>query len=377
MAGIVTHARAIVVREDPEKLIRFVKLSFLVAATYGVAACGSDSDDGAGPVGPSILADVGEAQETTVGEILANPAAFVGRQVHLSGQATGELGPRAFLFTDTTGEIPLDFPSTSPLPPVDLVIGVDGIVTAGPRIGVMSWEQAPSFTCDEILEVRARFSDPGYVAGNVVGLFLAYRGLPAGEKTLKIEWDQGNPQGVVDEIEVGTGIPQDGLFDLDGVVSHEYAVSSTETKSVRAEIQIVGREGGCVRVRDVSVTKGDGPGFAAGGALRLSFSDPVPSGGFFSVSVFVTNPTSKTGDATLVFSTPDRSSIRTMGSGCDQLSDELVKCTIPDIGAFGQGSEFVQYDVPEVEQATVIRGSVTLVGRDVSPVAQYDTTVEP
>ena len=357
--------------------MRSVKLSFLVAATCWVAGCGGGSEDGAGPVGPSILADVGQAQTTTVGEILANPAQFVGRQVHLSGAATAELGPRAFLFTDETGEIPLDFPTTSPLPPLNLVISVDGIVTEGPRVGVISWEQAPRFSCDEILEVRARFSDPGYVAGNVAGLFLAYRGLPAGEKTLKIEWDQGNPKGAVDDLEVGTGIPRDGLFDLDGVVSHEYAVSSTETKSVRTELQIVGREGGCVRVRDVTVTKGDGPGFAAGGALRLSFNDPVPSGGFFSVSAFVTNPTSKSGDATLVFSTPDRSSIRTMGNGCDKLSAEVVECTIPDIGAFGQGSEFVQYDVPEVTKATVIRGSVTLVGRDVSPVAQYGTTVEP
>lgn len=357
--------------------MRSLKLSFLVAATCWVAGCGGGSEDGAGPVGPSILADVGQVQTTTVGEILANPAQFMGRQVHLSGAAAAELEPRAFLFTDETGEIPLDFPTASPLPPLNLVIGVDGIVTEGPRVGVISWEQAPRFSCDEILEVRARFSDPGYVAGNVAGLFLAYRGLPAGEKTLKIEWDQGNPKGAVDELEVGTGIPRDGLFDLDGVVSHEYAVSSTETKSVRTELQIVGREGGCVRVRDVTVTKGDGPGFAAGGALRLSFNDPVPSGGFFSVSAFVTNPTSKTGDATRVFFTPDRSSIRTLGSGCDKLSDEVVECTIPDIAAFGQGSEFVQYDVPEVTKATVIRGSVTPVGRDVSPVAQYGTTVEP
>jgi len=349
-------------------------------ATCLLVVCGSGSEDGAGPVGPgpmpSIVADVGQEQATTVGEILANPDQFVTQQVHLSGAATAEIGPRAFLFTDNTGEIPLDFPA-GPLPPLNLIIGVNGLVTEGPRVGVISWEQAPSFSCDEIIEVRARFSDPGYVAGNVAGLFLAYRGMPAGEKTLKIEWDQGNPKGTVDEFEVGTGIPRDGLFDLDGVVSHEYAVSSTETKSVRAELQIVGREGGCVRVRDVTVTKGDGPGFAAGGALRLSFNDPVPSGGFFSVSAFVTNPTSKSGDATLVFSTPDRSSIRTMGNGCDKLSAEVVECTIPDIGAFGQGSEFVQYDVPEVTKATVIRGSVTLVGRDVSPVAQYGTTVEP
>ncbi len=291
--------------------MRFVKLSFLVVAACLVVGCGGGSEDGAGPIGPgpipSILADVGQEQGTTVGEILTNPAQFVGQQVQLSGAATAEIGPRAFLFTDNTGEIPLDFPSTSPLPPLNLVIGVGGIVTVGPRVGVISWEQAPSFSCDEIIEVRARFSDLGYVAGNVVGLFLSYRGTPAGEKTLEITWDENNPSGVVDSFDVGMGDPRsDGLFDLEGVVSHEYGgVTGPTTKSVRAVLRINGREGGCTRVRDVTVDKGSGPGFAAGGALRVTLNDPVPSGGFFSVSAFVKNPTSKTGDATLVFSTPD------------------------------------------------------------------------
>lgn len=359
--------------------MRFLKSCFAVATTCVVAGCGSGGEDGAGPLGPSILADVGEAQTTTVGEILANPAQFVGRQVHLSGAATVELGPQAFLFTDNTGEIPLDFPSTSPLPPVNVIIGVDGIVTEGPRVGVISWEQAPTFSCDEIIEVRARFSDPGYVAGNVAGIFLSYRGIPAGEKTLEITWDQHNPAGVVDSFDVGTGDARaDGLFDLEGVVSHEYGgVTGATTKSVRAVLKINGREGGCTRVRDVTLDKGSGPGFAAGGALRVTLNDPVPSGGFFSVSAFVKNPTSKTGDATLVFSTPDGSSIRTMGSGCTKKSAELVQCTIPDVGGGEEKAEFVQYDAPEVSKPTEIRGSVTLVGRDVSPVAQYTTTIEP
>ena len=352
--------------------MHYVKLSFLVVAACLVVGCGGGEED-AGPIGPSsmpsILAEVGQAEVTTVGEILANPAQFVGQQVQLSGTATAEIGPRAFLFTDNTGEIPLDFPSTSPLPPLNLVIGVDGIVTVGPRVGVISWEQAPSFSCDGIIEVRARFSDPGYVAGNVVGLFLSYRGTPAGEKTLEITWDEHNASGVVDSFDVGMGDARsDGLFDLEGVVSHEYeGVTGPTTKSVRAALKIKGREGGCNRVRDVTVDKGSGPGFAAGGALRVTLDDPVPSGGFFSVSAFVKNPTSKTGDATLVFSTPDGSSIRTMGSGCTKKSADLVQCTIPDIGGGEEKAEFVQYDAPKVSKPKEIRGSVTLVGRDVSP----------
>ena len=100
--------------------MRFVKLSFLVVAACLVVGCGGGSEDGAGPIGPgpipSILADVGQEQGTTVGEILANPAQFVGQRVQLSGAATAEIGPRGFLCTDNTGEIPLpacDIPSRS------------------------------------------------------------------------------------------------------------------------------------------------------------------------------------------------------------------------------------------------------------------------
>ncbi len=69
--------------------MRYVKLSFLVVAACLVVGCGSGSEDGAGPIGPgpipSILADVGQEQVTTVGEILANPTQFVGQRVQLSG----------------------------------------------------------------------------------------------------------------------------------------------------------------------------------------------------------------------------------------------------------------------------------------------------
>ena len=127
----------------------------------------------------------------------------------------------------------------------------------------------------------------------------------------------------------------------------------------------------------MTVSPGSGPGFAAGGNLRLSFNDPVPSGGFFSVSATVRNPTSRAIDANLVFNTPGRSSIRTLGAGCQKLSDEVVECRVEGIGPNGSGDTFVQYNVPVVSAPTSIRGSVTLVSRDFSPVANYSTTVEP
>ncbi len=55
----------------------------------------------------------------------------------------------------------------------------------------------------------------------------------------------------------------------------------------------------------------------------------------------------------------------------------VAQCRIEAIGANGSGGTFVQYDVPQVTAPTLIRGSVTLVSRDFSPVANYSTTVQP
>lgn len=323
------------------------------------------------------------AQGPEVAEILANPGAFLGQQVQLTGQLTQQLNPASFLFNDGTGAIPADFPD-GPLPMLGDTITIHGTVIPGTgdfaaRISVQMWEKPTSFSCDDILEVRARFSDPGFIAGNVVGYYLSYLGVPAGDKTLEISWDEHNPSGQVDRFELDEGRPRgDGLFDLTGVVGHEYpGVTSTETKKARANLMLEGRTGRCSRVRDVEVTKGTGPGFAAGGKLSLRFNDPVPSGGFFSVTARVTNPTSVTKDALLFFNAPDGSTIRTLGSGCIKLNPKEAECVIEGIEGNGFGEEFVQYDVPEVSKPTVISGSVTLVARDFSPVANYSTTVEP
>ena len=238
---------------------------------------------------------------------------------------------------------------------------------------------ATSFSCDDLEDVRARFTDPGFVAGDVVGYYLAYRGLPPGEKRLEVHWDEHNPSGQVDRFELGAGTARgDGLFDLEGVVGHEYPnVQGTETKKARANLFIDGLSGQCSRVRDVTVTQGSGSGYAAGGNLSLSFNDPVPSGGFFSVTARVTNPSSPTIDSVLFFDAPDGSTIRSVGSGCTKLNSKEAECLIEDIEGFESGDTFVQYDVPVVSSATTISGSVTLVARDFSSVARYDTTVEP
>jgi uncharacterized protein YdeI (BOF family) len=354
--------------------------------------CGSDSSPSSASPLPEMGASTSGASTTrsatgldtesatTVAAILANPSGFVGSEVRLLGTLVQTLSDRSFLFTDGTGAIPADFDPAASLPPLNETIEITGTVTPGTgdfaaRINVLSWNAQPTFSCDEVVEVRARFSDPGFVAGDIVGLYLAYLGAPAGQKTLEVDWGDGE----VDRARIGEGSPNgEGLFDLDGVVGHEYvSIKGTEEKSVRADLFIEGREGSCSRVRTVTVSPGSGPGFAAGGNLRLTFDDPVRSGGFFAVSATVSNPTGHPIEVNLVFTTPDRSTIRALGSECQKVSEAVAQCRIEGIGANGSGGTFVQYDVPQVTAPTLIRGSVTLVSRDFSPVANYSTTVQP
>lgn len=377
---------------EKEVFMLFRAHFLLTTAVLFIVACGHESS----PTNPSSLplseASAGGAlaaatnvmtlasqTATSVADILADPGSFLGHEVEVLGKLVQPLSESSFLFSDGTGALPLDFDSAS-VPPLNELIQVTGTVTVGTgdfaaRIRVLSWDAQPPFNCDDVVEIRARFSDPGFVVGDVVGLFLAYLGVPPGEKTLEVDWGDGQ----VDRVEIGEGRSNgEGLFDLQGVIGHQYLdLRGTEEKSVRANLYVEGRDGSCSRVRAVTVSPGSGPGSAAGGNLRLTFNDPVPSGGFFSVTATVRNPTSREIDVDLVFTTPDRSSVRTLGAGCQTLSDDVVECRIDGIPGNGSGDTFVQYDVPLVAAPIVIRGAVTLVSRDFSPVANYSTTVQP
>ena len=222
-------------------------VSLFVCAVVG---CGGDGSPTSGTGVGSIVASEGDVgfgsirrhtDGPTVEEILQNPQAFFGQQVELQGELTQPLGPSSFLFNDGTGSIPADFTPQTPTPGLNEPIVIRGQVVAATgdfaaRVTVLMWEEAPAFSCDDIQEIRARFTDPGFVAGDVVGYYLAYRGTPAGEKVLDMDWGDGNTE----SFEVGEGRARgDGLFDLEGVVAHEYSVSSQQTFKVRATLRII------------------------------------------------------------------------------------------------------------------------------------------
>ena len=118
------------------------------------------------------------------------------------------------------------------------------------------------FNCTNVGEVFVRFSDPGFVDENLVGLYVNYSGMPAGLKTLRVWWDYENaPTTWLDTI----------LGDVsahEGVMEHAYDRITQDTKiKVRVEVIIADKTGNCARNRYVTVgpgTKVEASGSATG-----------------------------------------------------------------------------------------------------------------
>jgi hypothetical protein len=380
--------------QEESMTLRFGYLSVLILGSLMLIGCGDDSGPtsstpapGTGMMaGPMGLSTGGYQTAITVGEILGNPGGFIGQEVQLQGSTVQQLNEVEFLFTDTTGQLPADFTATPSVPALNEPIVLVGRVRAGDdrfaaEIAVSSWGPPSNFSCDELSDIRARFSDPGFSFGNVVGLYLAYRGMPPGEKVLEIVWDLHNASGVVEEVSLGQGNPQsDGTFELEGVVAHEYAgQSTTETKQVRANLKIVGREGVCSRVRDVTVTVGEGPGFAGGGTISVTVDqEKITSGMEFSVRAKVDNKGTSTADVAVLFETPEKTKLLTQTNDrCERLSKELVQCIIQGLQPGEKQTRVVEYQAPTVSTPTDIFGSVALVSGEFSPIATYKFTVQP
>jgi hypothetical protein len=361
-----------------------------LAVALLVPACGNESSPtGASSTlrGKETAASSAAAVPTTVAEILANPAAFLGQPVELQGSATERFPSGELLFTDGTGSMPADFSTAGTSPELNLPIVLNGTAATGlvggfsVKIAVLSWTGAPAFSCEDIVDVSARFSDPGYVFGNVAGYYLRYYGVPSGEKTLTVSWDRHNGSGAVDQIVLGEGeATGDGLLDLEGIVSHEYAgITEPVTKEVQAVLTIAGREGGCTRVREIDLTPGSGPGWAGGGTIEVSIDEgaTIPSGSAFAVRAKISNPTTLEVGLHVLFQTPEKSSlVEASGDGCRVLDARFVDCALSLVGG-ERVTRVVRYEAPLVAESTPIEGLVGFTTGEFSPVAPYRLTVTP
>jgi uncharacterized protein YdeI (BOF family) len=136
--------------EHETKVVSSWRISFLVLIIFFfLAACGSSSSSS--PTTPEQPGQPGQPEQpgqpgggptvvwTTVAEILANPDNFADKEVVLVGVAIRQSGSDSdeLVFTDGTGEIVMDFPSSN-IPPLNLRIAVKGTL-ASSEIDVNAW----------------------------------------------------------------------------------------------------------------------------------------------------------------------------------------------------------------------------------------------
>jgi hypothetical protein len=130
-----------------------------------------------------------------------------------------------------------DFPSTHPSPTAA------GTSLAGPAYA------AEDFTCVNVGAVRIRFSAPGYVEDDRVGLYVSFEGIPEGRKRLRIWWNNENEPGVYSD----SALPEDAV-DLEEVYEYQYRNLTGPTEMlVRVELILDGVSGNCPRNRRVVV----------------------------------------------------------------------------------------------------------------------------
>lgn len=106
------------------------------------------------------------------------------------------------------------------------------------------------FDCTHVETVRVRFSDPGYVEDDRVGLYVFFTGLPEGPKRLRIWWDYEN-----DAVHFRDFVFPEEETEIEETYEHRYEGLSEPTEMlVRVELIRDGLTGNCPRNRRVLVS---------------------------------------------------------------------------------------------------------------------------
>ena len=105
------------------------------------------------------------------------------------------------------------------------------------------------FDCTHVATVHVRFSSPGYVEDDKVGLYVSYTGLAPGPKRLRIWWDYEH-----DAVHFRDFRFPDEATEIEEVYEHLYlGLHGATEKLVRVELIRDGLTGNCARNRRVLV----------------------------------------------------------------------------------------------------------------------------
>jgi hypothetical protein len=151
--------------------------------------------------------------------------------------------------------------SESPLPTSGTPVSrPSSALSASPSLAASApfQQSAEEFDCEHLSGVWVRFSDPGFVENERVGLFAKYEGVPAETALLRIWWDYENEDGAFQDVALGPAqiVRRVGdRYDFEVLVEHEYLGLSGPTDLLaRTEFILYGKTGNCARNRGLTVT---------------------------------------------------------------------------------------------------------------------------
>jgi hypothetical protein len=121
---------------------------------------------------------------------------------------------------------------------------------AGPAYAV------EEFTCVNVETVRVRFSTPGFIEDDRVGLYVFFEGIPEGRKRLRVWWDRDREPWAYRDFEL-----TEDTMELEEVYEHQYRNLSGPTEMlVRVELILDDLSGVCARNRYVVASPPQGGG---------------------------------------------------------------------------------------------------------------------
>jgi hypothetical protein len=125
-------------------------------------------------------------------------------------------------------------------------------------LGIAQTGALDDFDCSSVETVRVRFSSPGYVEYDRVGLYVYFDGLAQGPKRLRVWWDYEN-----DAVHFSDFLFDEEETEIEEVYEHRYLNLRDSTEMlVRVELIRDGLTGNCPRNRRVTVAPpppGSGP----------------------------------------------------------------------------------------------------------------------
>jgi hypothetical protein len=126
------------------------------------------------------------------------------------------------------------------------------------------------FDCTHVESVHVRFSSPGYVEDDRVGLFVSFEGIPEGPKRIRLWWDYEN-----DAVHFRDFVYPVDATDIEEIYEHRYLNLPGPTEMlVRVELIRDGLTGNCPRNRRVVVAPPEGNSAGRGPARQTASVGP-------------------------------------------------------------------------------------------------------